>query len=69
MVVGAATGAVIIAGRTRQGACLDHCHATGAKRGWLCNNCNVMLGNAKDSPAILRKAAEYLDSHRLGTCP
>ena len=40
---------------------LDHCHSTGAFRGWLCNSCNLSLGAASDDPAILRKLADYLD--------
>lgn len=42
---------------------VDHCHKTGAVRGLLCNNCNLMLGHAKDSPALLRIAATYLDNY------
>lgn len=40
---------------------LDHCHSTGRFRGVLCNNCNLSLGNAKDSPARLRALASYLE--------
>lgn len=39
----------------------DHDHATGKFRGWLCNGCNLALGNAYDSPEILRKLADYLE--------
>lgn len=39
---------------------VDHCHGTGKVRGLLCHNCNRALGLMKDSPELLRKAAEYL---------
>lgn len=39
----------------------DHCHTTGAFRGWLCVGCNTALGSALDDPAILRKLADYLE--------
>lgn len=38
----------------------DHDHATGKFRGWLCVNCNIGLGNAKDSVEILLKMIVYL---------
>lgn len=39
---------------------IDHCHKTGTVRGLLCPGCNVMLGYARENPAILRAAARYL---------
>lgn len=39
---------------------MDHNHETGKFRGWLCKNCNAMLGNSHDSPELLEKAAQYL---------
>lgn len=40
--------------------CLDHCHTTGAFRGWICNNCNVAIGNFKDNIQSMERAIEYL---------
>ncbi len=40
---------------------LDHCHAGGEFRGWLCHGCNTALGGAKDSAKILRLLADYLE--------
>ena len=43
---------------------LDHCHATGKFRGWLCYSCNTALGKANDSPELLEKLAQYLRSNK-----
>lgn len=43
---------------------VDHCHTTLSVRGLLCKPCNTSLGNMKDSPELLRRAATYIeDSH------
>lgn len=48
--------------RTRRLA-VDHNHKTGAIRGLLCMRCNhKLLGAAHDNPAILRRAAFYLEN-------
>jgi hypothetical protein len=41
-------------------ACLDHCHATGKVRGFLCNGCNTGLGGFRDTPEFLDRAIRYL---------
>ena len=40
----------------------DHEHPMGPMRGILCENCNRVLGHMRDSPSLLRRAANYLDS-------
>lgn len=41
---------------------VDHDHATGVVRGLLCGSCNLALGKLQDSPEILRRLADYLES-------
>jgi hypothetical protein len=55
----------ICAGPPDEGRALhyDHCHQTGRFRGWLCRECNLMLGNSRDDPARLRAGASYLESN------
>ena len=40
---------------------VDHCHKTGNVRGLLCKQCNLGIGNLKDSLLLLRNATEYLE--------
>jgi len=47
--------------KTKRKICVDHDHKTGKLRGFLCNNCNLGIGYAKDNPALLRKWADYLE--------
>jgi hypothetical protein len=42
----------------------DHCHEGDYIRGMLCKSCNSALGLFKDSPEILRNAANYLEESR-----
>ena len=39
---------------------VDHDHKTGKIRGLLCRGCNTGIGNLRDDPEILLRAAEYL---------
>lgn len=38
---------------------LDHCHITGAFRGWLCNRCNTAFGMLGDTLEGIDKLREY----------
>lgn len=50
---------------------LDHCHATGRMREFLCQNCNLALGYVCDDESILLSCIEYLRKHnaRLRDAP
>lgn len=43
---------------------VDHCHSSGRVRGLLCSNCNIGIGNLRDSVEILRSAIAYLEESR-----
>ncbi len=59
-----------IAGRPKPATCeacgvtgkivFDHDHATALFRGWICHNCNWILGLAKDNPQVLLALHNYL---------
>ncbi len=51
---------------THEKLVVDHDHTTGITRELLCHNCNRGLGLFKEDPAILRKAAAYIEKHREG---
>jgi hypothetical protein len=50
---------------------LDHDHATGRLRGFVCSRCNIIMGCVNDDPELLERAAHYLRhadlSHLLTT--
>lgn len=47
----------------RRALCIDHCHTTGKIRGLLCDNCNHLLGKAKENIETLKAAIKYLKRH------
>ena len=52
---------LLVYNNRRRGYAIDHNHETGEFRGVLCLKCNSMLGMARDSQALLRKADAYLE--------
>ncbi|MCZ9339930.1 endonuclease VII domain-containing protein, partial [Streptomyces sp. TRM76130] len=40
---------------------VDHCHETGRVRGVLCSSRNAALGQFKDRPDAIRRAAAYVE--------
>lgn len=63
MVVSQGGGCAICRGHNKSGKALavDHNHTTGKVRGLLCSNCNIGIGNLRDSATLCRLAAEYLE--------
>lgn len=43
---------------------IDHCHETGNVRNILCADCNLGLGQFRENPKALIKAALYVNIHR-----
>jgi len=52
-----------ICGDTKGPMHIDHNHDTLKIRGVLCHKCNRAMGFFKDEAALLRRAADYLDSN------
>ena len=50
--------------RIRKSLSVDHCHKTKVVRGLLCHACNTTIGQMKESPELLRKAADYVEKFK-----
>lgn len=51
--------------KLKVGLVVDHCHIAGDVRGLLCQNCNALIGMAKESAETLYSAIEYLKLKKL----
>jgi hypothetical protein len=49
-----------LCGKKHKKIVLDHCHANGNFRGWICDPCNIALGNVGDDVLILERMIAYL---------
>ena len=47
----------------RQRLNVDHCHKTKNIRGLLCWDCNIAIGQFKDNPKLMERAALYVRAH------
>lgn len=54
--------ATVVSGRALH---LDHCHASGMTRGYLCHKCNTGIGLFGDSSILMEKAIKYLRLHAM----
>lgn len=43
----------------------DHCHMTGAFRGWLCHHCNTALGLLGDSIEVIRPKLHAIETYLI----
>jgi hypothetical protein len=48
---------------------VDHDHETGRVRGLLCDSCNLSIGKFRDNPAMLRRAADYIERGSFAPAP
>lgn len=49
------------AGQPNRELAVDHAHGSSAIRGLLCMPCNTAIGKLGDDPALIRKAASYVE--------
>lgn len=54
---------LILFGRGRKSAHLDHSHASGKVRAFLCGACNKALGLVKESKQVLSRMIDYLETY------
>ena len=47
----------------KRGLFYDHNHQTDKFRGWICSDCNLALGFAKDSVEIMKKLIKYVNKN------
>ncbi|MDJ0381624.1 endonuclease VII domain-containing protein [Streptomyces sp. G-G2] len=59
----AAQGGVCVLCRKAPAEHVDHDHQTGSVRGVLCFSCNAALGQFKDRPDVIRRAAAYVEGN------
>ncbi|MFD3780209.1 endonuclease VII domain-containing protein [Streptomyces sp. NPDC058612] len=59
----AAQGGVCVICRQASAEHVDHDHQTGRVRGVLCFSCNAALGQFKDRPDVIRRAAAYVEGN------
>ncbi|MFF7299132.1 endonuclease domain-containing protein [Streptomyces sp. NPDC008265] len=58
-----AQGGVCVICRIAPAEHVDHDHQTGKVRGVLCFSCNAALGQFKDRPDVMRRAAAYVEGN------
>jgi hypothetical protein len=49
-----------LCGKAHKKIVFDHCHDTGEFRGWICDPCNIALGNVSDDILVLERMIAYL---------